>query len=98
MKIAYVIWRDATHGTDEIAAEDADLAELHEIGFIVAETDEAITLNMEHQEDATKYRLWLTIPRVNVTSIAYYEIKNGAIKRPRTPRPRPTTQSNTEDK
>lgn len=74
MKLAYVRWRDATHGIEEIAAADADLVELHEIGFVAAETDEAITLTMEYCPGATTFRLWLTIPRVNILEVRYLDL------------------------
>lgn len=73
MKLAYIRWRDATHGIEEIAAEDADLVELHEIGFVAADTDEAITLTMEHCPGAKTFRLWLTIPKVNILETRYVE-------------------------
>lgn len=65
--VVYVHWRDAAHGLEEIpVAQAGELADLHEVGFLVAENDESITLSPEHQDGATSARLWLTIPRVNI--------------------------------
>lgn len=73
MKIAYIVWRDATHGIEEMQPSDSGLVELHEIGFVAHEDEECITLTMEHQEGAETCRLWLTIPRVNIQKLIVLE-------------------------
>lgn len=74
LKLAYVIWLDATHGLDEIGTGVAGLAELHEVGFVWAENEHEITLTLEHQEDAEKTRIWLNIPRSGIKSIQYFTL------------------------
>lgn len=67
MTICYVRWRDACHDMGECAIKDlGELAELHEIGFLLAENEETVTIGIEHQDGATSARMWLTIPRVNI--------------------------------
>ena len=70
--IAYVVWRDAHFSTDEVPlSEISDLVELHEIGWLVSETDETLTLTMEYQPGVLSTRLYLTIPKVNIVSVYY---------------------------
>jgi hypothetical protein len=64
MKLAWVKWRDASHGLEEWDVSRMTLSELEEVGFLLREDDESITLGMEHAADATTARrMWLTIPR-----------------------------------
>lgn len=78
MKIAYIVWRDANHGIVEIHKNDFALCELHEIGFVAHETEEHITLTIEHDPNSStpdEFRLWLTIPKVNIVRASYLEPK-----------------------
>lgn len=67
MKIAYVRWKDAGHGDEQVSDEDTGLVELSEVGFLVEDRtdEERVTLVMEQQSDGPG-RKWLTIPRVNI--------------------------------
>lgn len=67
--IAYVRWRDASHGMGEIALEEMGLSELEEVGFLVKEDEESITLAMEPPGDSDSTRLWLTIPKVGIVEM-----------------------------
>lgn len=68
--VVYIRWKDAAHGLDEVRIDEAgELCELHEVGFLVREGDESVTISLEHQEGATETRNWLTIPLVNVVEI-----------------------------
>ncbi len=66
MTVTYIKWRDATHGITEAAPADMGLAELEEIGWLVHEDDESVSLSMEYQAEADARRLWLTVPKVNI--------------------------------
>jgi hypothetical protein len=67
MTIVYIRWRDAvnSNATHSIASL-GELAELHEVGFLLKETDETITIGTEAQEGAVEARFWLTIPKANI--------------------------------
>ncbi len=46
------------------------LAELHEVGFLLKESDESITIGTERAApDDVSARMWLTIPKVNICEI-----------------------------
>lgn len=66
MTITYLKWRDATHGMGECAPASMGLSDLQEVGWLVQEDDEKITLAMEYQPDGDTRRLWLTVPKVNI--------------------------------
>ncbi len=70
MKVAYVHWRDASHGMGEIEIGRMTLSDLHEVGFLVKEDEESVTLAMEWEGDEkVSTRLWLTIPRVGIVEM-----------------------------
>jgi hypothetical protein len=70
MTLAYIHWRDACHNSDEIRIDDlGEAVALHACGFVVKETEETITLSLEHQDGADTTRLWLSIPRVNIVEM-----------------------------
>lgn len=65
--LVYIRWKDAvnsnsTHSIDSIG----DLAELHEVGFLLKESAETITIGTESQEGAVETRFWLTLAKVNI--------------------------------
>ena len=74
MNIAYVVWRDASHGLEEIRPAEGELAELHEIGFIWHEDEDRITLSLEYQDGAETARNWLSIPRQNILQIVRFRL------------------------
>lgn len=66
-RLAYIRWHDACYTPDESEHEAlGDLVELHEIGFVVKETEHTIVLCVEHQQGEQSSRLTLTVPRVNI--------------------------------
>jgi hypothetical protein len=66
MTLTYIRWRDASHGIGEFAPSDMGLCELEEVGWLVQEDDESVTLSMEYQAESETRRLWLTIPKGNI--------------------------------
>ncbi len=71
MTIVYIKWRDAMHSTSQHAVTSlGGLAELHEIGFLIKESDESITIGTEAEDGATvEARMWLTVPKVNIVEM-----------------------------
>lgn len=64
--ILYLRWKDAAYTTEDTDHERLTLIELEEVGFLIHEDDESITLGPEWHEGCTSSRLTLTIPRVNI--------------------------------
>ncbi len=69
MVISYIRWRDAC----SVEAADAprpavpELSELCEVGFLLAENDDAVLIGMEHQADDTHPGRWrLNVPKVSI--------------------------------
>lgn len=68
-KVTYIRWRDAC---SEEAAEphspvsDSPLVELSEIGFVIGETPEAVSIALEMDADGKPGRWRLHIPVVNI--------------------------------
>jgi hypothetical protein len=83
MKLAYVRWRDAAFDNEDTPISDMDLAELHEVGFLIAETADAVKLAIEHPGEATSTRLWLVIPKVNIIEMRVRELDKAFPKRRR---------------
>lgn len=75
-EIAYLIWRDANFGcgTPTNTMQIGDLIELHEIGYILKESDESITLTMEGDGMGDENRNWLTVPKCNIMEIHRAEL------------------------
>ena len=69
MIITYVRWRDAV-SEDATASSKAvaALVELCEVGFLLAETDEVVTIGMEHHCDGevSPGRWRLHVPKVSI--------------------------------
>lgn len=70
---AYVKWRDATmsQGDEDLFNVDA-LMELEEIGWLIKETDDSVSLSIEKPQ-FDKARLWLTIPKVNIMLMQVFD-------------------------
>lgn len=85
MKLAYVRWRDASYDTEEVPLERVELADLHEVGFLVAESVEAVKLSVEYQEGAETGRLCVTIPKCNILEMRTRELSK-AFPSPRSSR------------
>ena len=87
MKLAYVRWKDA-------CSEEADdsnprpvtpaLCELHEIGFLLGENDEAVTIGMEQGDDTKPGRWRLHIPRSAIQEMRVAELDTAFRKKRRT--------------
>jgi hypothetical protein len=66
MTVSYIRWRDACA---EEAAEpntpvsDSPLVELHEVGFLIGETDHSVSLSLEVEKDGRPSRWRLHIPK-----------------------------------
>jgi hypothetical protein len=69
MKIAALVWKDACHSVDDReVSEVSELRTLREVGWLVTETEESVTLSIE-EPDGTTVRNWLTIPRAAIISM-----------------------------
>ena len=83
MRVCYVVWQDAT--VDEAiegGAAGANLAELHEVGFLLDENEEAIQLGMEletHIGGAGRWRL--SIPKGSIKILRVVELEKAFPKR-----------------
>lgn len=76
MVVTYIKWRDASYSQGDTSHADLSLIDLEEIGWLVKETEEAVTLSIERPEEGQEdYRLTLTIPKVNI--LLRKEIKIG---------------------
>ncbi len=65
--IIYVKWKDAQNSNSNHAiASLGDLAELHEVGFLIKETPETIVVGTESADGATEVRFWLTIAKNSI--------------------------------
>ena len=54
LKLAYIRWKDAVseEATDyHVSASVAKLVELHEVGFLLDENEEAVVIGMEYSDD-----------------------------------------------
>jgi len=85
MKLAYVRWKDAV--AEEATAPStacARLVELHEVGFLLNENEEAVVIGMEHHGDADVLpgRWRLHIPRVSILEMRVAEV-DAAFKKKR---------------
>ena len=87
--IAYVVWRDACTEEAREGGEIAShpLCELYEVGFLVAEGPESITLAMELDEDGEEAGRWrLHIPRVNIKTLKIVPVPTFLrVRKPRVP-------------
>ena len=85
VKVAYIRWRDAcTEEAPDSAPVVPALAELQEIGFLLGETEEVVTIGMERGNDEAAHRWRLHIPKVNI--IERYDFDLTQVYRPRVAR------------
>ncbi len=69
-EILYIKWRDACYRGDYTDIGDiGGTLELEEVGFLVTENEEAITLSVENQHEDPHIRFSLTIPRCNIVEL-----------------------------
>jgi hypothetical protein len=79
MFVTLIRWRDACQ--DEAAAPDTPLAsasrlvELLEVGFLIGEDDESVSIAMECEPDGSLGRWRLHIPKVNIIERRDVELK-----------------------
>ena len=69
MILVYIRWRDAC--TEEAAdpsspVADDPLVELHEVGWLIGENDESVSIAMELEPSMRPGRWRLHIPKVNI--------------------------------
>jgi hypothetical protein len=70
MTLIYVKWRDAVNSNaSHTISSLGELAELHEVGFLLKESEATITIGTEAQEGAVEARFWLTIPKANIIEL-----------------------------
>jgi len=67
-KLAHIIWKDAGYNSSsgETPIKDVGLMRLEEVGFIVSEDDEQITLSLEFRPDMETVRNYLSIPKTGI--------------------------------
>lgn len=75
MTLAYIRWKDACQeAADDPAIPEIDttspLVELEEVGWLIDETPESVSIGMEHDVASQTYGRWrLHIPRVNILEL-----------------------------
>ncbi len=82
MTITYIRWRDACSVEADVPATEAvpALAELCEVGFLLAEDDEAVLIGMECAADDTAPGRWrLNIPKSGI--VERHDMPVSSIKR-----------------
>ena len=71
--IVYIRWKDAVseEATQPASEAKAGLVELHEVGFLLDENEEAVVIGMERHEaaDVKPGRWRLHIPRVSIAEM-----------------------------
>jgi hypothetical protein len=85
MTVSFVRWKDAcsveANSADPIAPVP-QLSELCEIGFLLAENDEALLIGMEYQEDDTEPGRWrFNIPKVGIVERHDFDISKLVAKK-----------------
>lgn len=87
MKICYLRWRDARsqEAVEPHTDVEPTLCELHEVGFLLAENDEIITIGMEIDADGdTAPGRWrLHVPKVLVQEMKIVDVATLLKKRGR---------------
>lgn len=68
MILCYIRWKDACAKEAADAPEPIpELSELIEVGFLLAESDDAVLIGMEHSADHTSPGRWrMNIPKINI--------------------------------
>ena len=79
MKLAYIRWKDAVSeeaGDYHNQPALPQLVELHEVGFLLDENDEAVVIGMEYSSDqeVRPGRWRLHIPRVSIQEMRVWEM------------------------
>lgn len=67
MTITCIRWRDASYGHNaETNIKDTGPADLWEVGFLLKEDNESVTVSMEHMDGATTTRNWICVPKSGI--------------------------------
>ena len=91
--LVYVRWKDAMSSSSEHPLSSlGDLAELHEVGFLLQESDTTITVGTESQDNAVSVRFWLTIPKANIIDIRRTTLGRAFPKARKIPKKEVTTE------
>jgi hypothetical protein len=80
VKLAYIRWKDAVSEEASAAGSNpahAALVELHEVGFLLGESGEAVVIGMEFNQDENVQpgRWRLHIPRVAIQEMRVVELE-----------------------
>lgn len=67
-QICHIFWVDACY-EEQVQGESPALAELEEIGFLLDETDDSVTIGMEYPDPSMTERWRLTIPKNGIVSM-----------------------------
>jgi len=92
MILTYIRWRDASyHDASDSPKPIVELAEMVEVGLLIAETEEAVMIGMEYSADGTHPGRWrATIPKVNIVERKDVDLAKAfrlaPVKPPRKPR------------
>jgi len=86
MKLAYIRWKDAVSEEASAAVPHparAGLVELQEVGFLLDETDEAVVIGMElNEDDSVQPGRWrLHIPKVSIQEMRVIDLEKAFPKR-----------------
>ncbi|HUI53484.1 MAG TPA: hypothetical protein VLY04_00840 [Bryobacteraceae bacterium] len=86
MKLAYIRWKDAVSEEASAALSQparAGLVELQEVGFLLDETDEAVVIGMEiNEDDSVQPGRWrLHIPKVSIQEMRVIDVEKAFPKR-----------------
>lgn len=85
MTIVYLIWHDAHFELNEARIDQLGTSpcELHEVGFLYAETADTVSIATEYMDGAETVRGALTIPRVNIVEMRKMPLDKAFPKRKR---------------
>jgi hypothetical protein len=78
--LVYIHWQDAAHSLADAPNDHMDLMDLHEIGWLIHEDENAVKLALEFCHGSDSTRNWLIVPKVNIV-----ERRNFKLPRPRKP-------------
>lgn len=97
--LTYLVWRDAlAHeaSTMEPTGPSLELAVLHELGWLLAETDDVVCIGMELQEGETQPGRWRLTVAKNAIVERHDTTVAAAFRKPRARKPKvvkPTEQT-----
>ena len=83
MLIAHIRWRDALAVEGDHLPPTAALAELEEVGFLLAESEDAVLIGME-AEGPTPGRWRLNVPKAMILHMKVVEVERAFNRKART--------------